>query len=92
MLGLTLDTWNNIMLSFLGIAAIAAAFVGVSTYATIQLAKQEAADAKRDFDAYKLTVAGQVARPLSERRHSRRRPVHKIEPLHKSAPLLQGIA
>jgi hypothetical protein len=46
MLGLGLDSWNNILLFFLAITAVAAAFVGFSTYATIQLAKQEAADSK----------------------------------------------
>jgi hypothetical protein len=61
MLGLGLDSWNNIMLFFLAVAAVAAAVVGFSTYATIQLAKQEAADSKREFDAYKLTVEGKVA-------------------------------
>jgi hypothetical protein len=61
MLGFDLDSWNNILLLFLSITAVAAAFVGLATYATIQLAKQEAADSKRDFEAYKLTVEGQVA-------------------------------
>src|ERR1017187_4994227 len=61
MFGFALDTWNNILLFFLAITAVAAAFVIVSTYATIQLAKQDAADSKKEFDEYKLTVEGQVA-------------------------------
>jgi hypothetical protein len=66
MLGLGLDSWNNILLFFLAITAVAAAFVGFSTYATIQLAKQEAADSKREFEEYKLTVDGKVADAKSE--------------------------
>jgi cell division protein FtsB len=66
MLGLGLDSWNNILLFFLAITAVAAAFVGFSTYATIQLAKQEAADSKREFDEYKLTVEGKVADAKTE--------------------------
>jgi hypothetical protein len=61
MLGLSLHAWENVMVLFLGVAAIAAAFVGISTYAVVQLQKQEAADAKKEFDAYKLTVEGQVS-------------------------------
>jgi hypothetical protein len=61
MLGLSLDTWNNIMLSSLGIAAVAAAIVGISTYAVVQLQKQDSLEAKIEFDAYKLTVDGQVS-------------------------------
>jgi hypothetical protein len=61
MLGLSLHNWENVMLLFLGVAAIAAALVGIWTYAVVQLQKQEAADAKKDFDEYKLTVDGQVA-------------------------------
>lgn len=66
MFGFGLDSWNSILLFFLAITAVAAAFVGFSTYATIQLAKQEAADSKREFDEYKLTVEGKVADAKSE--------------------------
>src|ERR1700747_704829 len=66
MLGLGLDSWNNVLLFFLAITAVAASFVGFSTYATIKLAKQEAADSKREFDEYKLTVEGKVAEAKSE--------------------------
>lgn len=57
MLGLSLDTWNNIMLSFLGVAAVAAAVVGISTYAAVQLAKLEAKDASDALDRYKAEAA-----------------------------------
>jgi hypothetical protein len=61
MLGLSLDGWNNVMLWCLAFVAIAAISVGVAQYVIIQLAKQEAADAKAEFDKYKLTVEGKVA-------------------------------
>ena len=61
MWGMSLDTWNNVLLAFLAIAAFAAAVVGFSTYATIRLAKEEAAASKAEFEAYKLTVEGKVA-------------------------------
>ena len=61
MLGLALDAWNNVMVSSLGVAAIAAVVVVVSTFAVVRLTKQEAEDAQRDLEAYKLTVEGKVA-------------------------------
>ncbi len=61
MLGLALHTWENLMLLSLGVAALAAVFVIVSTYAVVQLQRKEATDAKSDLDRYKLTVEGQVA-------------------------------
>jgi hypothetical protein len=61
MLGLSLDGWNNVMLYCLAFVAIAAISVGVAQYVIIQLAKQEAADSKAEFDKYKLTVEGKVA-------------------------------
>jgi hypothetical protein len=60
MLGLSLHAWESVMLAFLAVAAIAAAVVGLSTYAVVQLQKQEAADAKKDFNTYKITVEAQV--------------------------------
>ena len=66
LLGLNLDSWNNILLSFLAVAALAAAIVGWATYATIQLAEQEAADAKKEYEEYKLTVEGKVAEAKRE--------------------------
>lgn len=56
MIGLSLDTWTNIMLSSLGAAAFAAAFLGVSTYAVVQLQKQEAADAQSALEQYKVSA------------------------------------
>jgi hypothetical protein len=61
MLGLSLDGWNNVMLFCLAFVAIAAISVGVAQYAIIQLAKQEAADSKAEFEKYKLTVEGKVS-------------------------------
>ncbi len=61
MWGMSLDEWNNLLLAFLAVAAIAAAAVGISTYATIRLAKEEAEAAKAELDAYKLTVDAKVA-------------------------------
>jgi hypothetical protein len=66
MLGWSLDTWNSIMLLSLTVAGVAAAVVVVSTYATIELAKKEAADQKKELDAYKLTVEGKVAEAEKE--------------------------
>ena len=61
MWGMSLDEWNNLLLAFLAVAAIAAVAVGISTYATIRLAKEEAEAAKAELDAYKLTVDAKVA-------------------------------
>ncbi|WFU07810.1 hypothetical protein QA646_10805 [Rhizobium sp. CB3090] len=61
MWGMSLDTWNNILLLFLAIAAVAAAVVGFSTYATIRLAKEESVAAKAELDAYKLAADEKVA-------------------------------
>jgi hypothetical protein len=61
MFGLSLDTWNNIMLVFLGIGALAAVVVVVSTVIVIKLQRLEATDASLAFEQYKLGVAVQVA-------------------------------
>ena len=66
MLGVSLHTWENVMLLSLGAAALAAVLVIVSTYAVVQLQRREAADAKYDLDAYKLTVEGKVAEAKTE--------------------------
>jgi hypothetical protein len=66
MWGLSLDTWNNVLLTFLAIAALAAAVVGFVTYATIRLANEEAAASKAEFESYKLTVEGQVSEAKRE--------------------------
>jgi hypothetical protein len=54
MLGLSLDSWNNALLMFLALGAFVAALVGVATYATIRLTKDESAESKREFEAYRL--------------------------------------
>jgi hypothetical protein len=61
MLGLPLDSWNNITLSFLGVAAFAAAIVGISTYAVVQLQKLEAKDASDALEQYKIDAGKEVA-------------------------------
>lgn len=61
MLGLDLNSWNNLMVAFLTIGALAAAVVVVSTYAVIRLQNAEAKAASDAFDLYKLGVAAQVA-------------------------------
>jgi hypothetical protein len=61
MLGLSLETWNNIMVMFLGIGAFAAVMVGVSTFAVIRLQKLEATNAALAFEQYKLGVDSRVA-------------------------------
>lgn len=61
MFGLSLDTWNNIMVVFLGLGALAALIVVVSTFIIIRLQKLEAVDANLALEQYKLGVAAQVA-------------------------------
>jgi hypothetical protein len=61
MLGLSLDDWNNILLWFLGVAAFAAVFIGISTYATVRLAKLEAKDANDALERYKFEAAEKIA-------------------------------
>jgi hypothetical protein len=61
MFGLSLESWNTIMLVSLGVGAIAAFAVVVSTSAVIKLQKQESTDASLAFEQYKLGVARQTA-------------------------------
>ena len=61
MFGLGVDSWNNIIVVFLAIAAVAAIVVGASTFAVIRLQKVEAKNAHDAFELYKLSVASQVA-------------------------------
>jgi hypothetical protein len=61
MLGLSLDFWNNILVVFLGLGALAAIIVVVSTFIVIRLQRLEAADASLAFEQYKLGVSAQVA-------------------------------
>ena len=60
MLGLNLDSWNNLMVYSVLLAAAAAA-LGISTFAVVRLQKYEAAAAALEYDAYKQTVAAKVA-------------------------------
>jgi len=56
MFGHDLPWWNAVMLSFLGIGAIAAIIVVVATAIIIKLQDQEAADAKDALEKYKITA------------------------------------
>ena len=62
MFGLSLDSWNNVIVGFLAIGASAAVIVGVATYVVFQLQKQEAKDASDALDRYKVSVAAQECR------------------------------
>jgi hypothetical protein len=66
MLGLALDSWNNLMVLSLGLGAIAAVIVGISTYAVIKLQRAEAEDASAAFEQYKLGVSAQAETAKSE--------------------------
>lgn len=61
MFGFALDSWNNIMVLFLGLGVLSAGIVGVSQYVIIQLQKLEARDAAADFERYKLDVGQKIA-------------------------------
>ena len=65
MLGLSLHAWENVTLISLGVAAIAAVFVGISTYAVINLQKVEAEDAKNDLEKYKLDAGQKIAEAVA---------------------------
>src|SRR5690349_2390753 len=59
--GLSLDSWNNLIVVFLSIGAAAAVAVGITTYIAFQLQKQEAAEAKDEFDRYKVDADKKIA-------------------------------
>lgn len=61
MWGLDLETWNNIIVGFLALGAISAVIVGVATYVSFQLQKQETASAQTALAKYQLETAGKVA-------------------------------
>jgi hypothetical protein len=65
MLWLSLDSWNNIIVGFLALGALAAVTVGIATYVVFQLQKQETEDANEALERYKLGVAAQVAEAKS---------------------------
>lgn len=56
MWALSLDSWNSVLLGFLAVAALAASIVGIATYATIKLSKEEAETAKSDLETYKVSA------------------------------------
>jgi hypothetical protein len=56
MLGMSLDTWTNILVLSLGVAAFAAVILGVSTYAVNQLQKQESLNAQAALEQYKVSA------------------------------------
>src|SRR5262245_40376832 len=61
MLGLSLHGWENIMVASLIIAAILAAFVGVSTWAVVKLQRQEIANSKDELERYKLDAGQRIS-------------------------------
>src|SRR5664280_74151 len=60
MLGLDLNSWNNLLVLSLVIGAVAAIAVGVSTYVVVQLQKAEAREANERIAT--LTTQGDEAR------------------------------
>jgi hypothetical protein len=65
-LGLDLHSWEQLMLLSLGIAGLIAVAIFVTTASVVILQRHETAEAKRELDAYKLTVDGKVAAAKSE--------------------------
>ena len=61
MWGLSLDSWNNLIVGFLVLGAFSAVIVGVATYVAFQLQKQETNEANAALERYKIGVAAQVA-------------------------------
>jgi hypothetical protein len=60
-LGLGLDSWNNLIVGLAALAGLFAVLAAIATYIAFQLQKAEAVAAKREFEQYKLTVEGRVA-------------------------------
>lgn len=61
MLGFDLHWWETAMLVSLGVAAIAAALVGVATYAVVHLQRQEAKTTAAEFAQYKVDAGVKIA-------------------------------
>lgn len=61
MWGLDLDAWNVVLLVSLGVAAVAAFAVVVSTTAVIRLQKAVEIETKDEFDRYKLDADKKIA-------------------------------
>jgi hypothetical protein len=66
MLGHDLDWWNTAMLLSLGAGALAAFAIVVTTTAVVRLQALDAADAKIEFDEYKLGVDARVEEAKKE--------------------------
>jgi hypothetical protein len=66
MWGLTLDTWNNIMVGALWVAAVAAVAVVVATRVSIDLGMRETAQAQAELDRYKASAEAKVAEARQE--------------------------
>jgi hypothetical protein len=60
-LGLDLHSWEQWMLLSLGVAALAAIAVVVTSASVVILTRHENAETKKEYEAYKLTVDGKVA-------------------------------
>lgn len=61
MLGLSLHSWEDLMIFALAIVGAFGVVVGVATFAVVRLQRAEIADSKREFDQYKLEVAEKTA-------------------------------
>ena len=56
-----LHSWEQLMLLSLGVTGLAALAVFITTASVVILQRNETAQTKREYEAYKLTVEGQVA-------------------------------
>jgi hypothetical protein len=61
MLGFSLHSWENLMVGWLMVAGIVAVFIGISTLAVVKLTRQELANSKEEFEAYKLDAGTKIA-------------------------------
>jgi len=61
MLGMGLDGWNVLMVSSLGLGALAAFALVVSTVAIIKLQKASEIETRAEFDKYKLDAGKEIA-------------------------------
>jgi hypothetical protein len=61
MLGFGLDSWNNMLVGSLVLAALAAAFVGVATYVVIRLQRVEETATKEEFERYKIEASERIS-------------------------------
>ena len=61
MFGLSLHTWEGLMLGSLGFAALAAGAVVLATYAVVHLQRKEMTESKAEFDQYRIDAGAKVA-------------------------------